>query len=169
MFAANRETRHAAYAEYDLPAFGAWARAYLQMATQSPTNTHQYVYTSRWGMRHSMPSGHVARLMMLRDPAQWPELVGDPNKTYNPVQRAALIVEMLREDIQRELGHTAVHVTHYQALPLSVARIAHKQRNRTKHMTGYSSLPTVAYADALPQPVVTPVTTATTTPTEATT
>ena len=166
MFAANRETRNAAYADYGLPTFGTWARAYLQMATPSPSSTH-YNYSSKWSLAHGMPAKN-ARLMMLRDPAQWPALVGDTNKTYNPVQRAAQLVEVLREDIQRELGLTALHVTHYQSMPLSVARIAHKQRNRTRHMVGWGDLPTVSYADALPQPIVATATN-TTTPTEATT
>jgi hypothetical protein len=171
MLAANRPARTTIYAEYGLPAFATWLRAYLQMvapAGSGPstrwTGGH---YQTRWSLRYANPNA-PDRMDLLRDPAHWVTLAGPTDEAFDPARRTTLLIEMLREDLQRELGVHGVQVTPYQALPFREARIAHQQHTRFRSIVGWRNLHDVPYADATPF-VATATNPDTTTSSEATT
>jgi len=152
MIHANRAVRKAAYKEYDLTGFAQWSRAYLQL--NAPTPLSKYNYYSRWATRNQMPEPYTW-LDLLRERDAWPQLIGDVQTYYPPALRANSTVAMLRDKILTELGTSGVETTHYQSLPMNLAYTAYNQRRRTIRQLGYrTTIDTIPYADARPQPAV---------------
>jgi hypothetical protein len=155
MIHANRAVRKAAYREYDLDTFAAWARAYLQMrATSSPMPRGQRNHRRRARQWMPMP---ILWLNMLRERERWPALVGEPEIDQQWVAGyASAIVSQLREKIVREHADQSVQLTHYQSMPFSAACLAYDQRLRTIRQLGHGyHLTTIPYADAQPYPTPT--------------